>query len=171
MTYSFNQTIEQAKKDYGLGKGEYLKIQEGDNRIRILSQSMPHESEYKGTKNVKFVTWVLDRKDGVVKPYFMPLTILEQIAGLQLDPDWEFDNVPMPYDINIKAINAGTKEVKYSVIASPNKTELTADEEKAFDEKPRIEEFVQKLAEKENKGNQSQPNSDEGIDIDDIPFD
>lgn len=173
--FSFNQTIEVAKKEYGLGSGEYFKIQENDNRIRVLSQALPHESEYQGKKSVKFVAWVIDRKDGVIKPYFMPLKIVRALAALQDDPEWTFDSVPMPYDINIKAKNAGELNVEYTVIGSPNKTPLTAEEEKALAERDSIETFVQKLAEKEGKKQASQPQSevtteDEAIDVSDIPY-
>ena len=74
--YSFNETIDQAKKEYGLNKGEYFKVQEGDNKIRILSPAIGPQSEYTGKDGVtnttfKFVAWVIDRRE--VKPYFMPM--------------------------------------------------------------------------------------------------
>lgn len=171
----FNQAVETAKKD-GLGGGDYLKIKDGDNRIRVLSESIRHDSEYNGRKNVKFVTWVLDRVDGKVKPYFMPFTILEHLANLGDDPDWAFDTVPMPYDINIKAENAGSKEVKYSVICSPKMVPLTADEEKALAERGSIADYVKKLNEKDTKqpaASSAQATSTanpDDVNVDDIPF-
>jgi hypothetical protein len=147
MSYSFNQTIEQAKKEYGLNKGEYLKIQEGDNRIRVLSACIPHQGEYKGTPTFKFVAWVIDRRDGVIKPYFMPMTVMNAIGSLQTDPDYGFEDVPMPYDINVKAQDAGTKEVVYNVVPSPKQTPITDEELTELNSRLPIEKYVEKLKE------------------------
>jgi hypothetical protein len=159
MKYDFNATIKQAEKDYGLGKGEYFKVQEGDNKIRVLSACIPHQSEYKGTATFRFVAWIIDRRDGKVKLYFMPTTIMNAIGSLQLDSDYAFDEVPMPYDINIRAKNAGTKEVEYTVIPSPNRVPLTEAETIDFNSKPSIDEVVEKLAEnqKSQPGVASEP--------------
>lgn len=172
--FSFNQTVKQAEKEYGLGAGEYFKVKDGDNRIRILSQAVAHQSDYKGKKSVKFVAWVIDRRDGNVKPYFMPVTITRTLASFQDDPDWAFESVPMPYDINIKASNAGTTEVKYDVVPSPKQTAISSEEFAALEDKLPIEEFVKKLAEKENQNTpQSEPvesNEQLEINVEDIPF-
>lgn len=149
MKVNFNETIKQAEQEYGFGKGEYFKVQEGANKIRLLSACIPYPGEYKGTPTFKFAAWVLDRRDGVIKPYFMPTTVMNHIGSLQLDPDYAFDEVPMPYDININAKNAGTKEVEYSVIPSPKPTPLTPEEQEALDKKMPIGEFVEKLKERQ----------------------
>jgi len=126
---NFNVTsfLNTTRKEYGLSKGEYLKAKEGDNRMRLLSEPVAHQGSYKGQSTFKFLMFVLDRADNLIKPYFMPVMIMENISQLQLDNDWGFDGFPMPYDINIRAIGAGTKEVKYSVIASPNREPIAED--------------------------------------------
>src|SRR5437868_720580 len=119
MKYSFNDTMELAKKEYGLGKGEYFKPKDGDNRIRVLSAAIPYQSEFKGKLRVQFVCWVIDRADSKIKLYFMPASILDAIAAFQRDEDYSFEEVPMPYDINIKTEGAGDIKVKYNVVPSP----------------------------------------------------
>jgi hypothetical protein len=138
MKYSFNDTIKQAEKDYGLGKGEYFKVQEGANKLKVLSACLPHQSEFKGTPTFKFVCWIIDRRDGKVKLYFMPTTIMNAIGSLQLSDDYAFDEVPMPYDITIMAKNAGTKEVDYTVLPSPATKGLTESEQAEFEKRPPI---------------------------------
>lgn len=159
MKYSFNDTMEQAKRDYGLGSGESFKVQEGDNVIRILSPCLPHQSTYtdkagKTTTTFKFVAWILDRKDNLIKLYFMPMKIMNAIGDLQASRYYGFDEVPMPYDIVIKAKNAGKLEVEYSVLPVPEKVLLTGAEMQAFEEKPTIDEVIEKL--KEKQGTESQ---------------
>jgi hypothetical protein len=55
---------------------------------------------------------VIDRTDGKFKLFFMPNTIYKQIEALQENPDYEFTDVPMPYDITINAKGAGSKDVE-----------------------------------------------------------
>lgn len=110
------------------GSGDYFKLKEGDNRIRLLTMCLPHPNTYKGEKRFQWLCYILDRKDGRVKPYFMQHTIYKQIAALQISEDYQFASVPMPYDITIHAVGAGTKEVKYTMIPARRETPLTAEE-------------------------------------------
>lgn len=164
MQYSFNDTVKQAEKDYGLGKGEYFKVQDGDNKIRILSACIAHQGEFKGNPTFKFVCWIIDRRDSKVKLYFMPPTIMRAIGDLQMDDDYAFEEVPMPYDLNIRTKNAGTKEVEYTVIPSPKPTLITEAELTELNSKPEIEEVVQKL--KEGQKAAQEPNSSVSEDSD-----
>lgn len=149
MSVNINDLIKKAEAEYGLGKGEYFKLQEGDNKLRILSSFEPHQSVYNGKPNFKFVAWILDRRDGKIKPFFMSKTIAEYIGALQDNPDYTFDDFPMPYDITINAKGAGTKEVVYTVLAARNNTALTTEENNALIEKMPIAEFVQKLKDRD----------------------
>lgn len=172
MKFNVSEHIKKAEQEYGLGKGEYLRIEDGPNKLRLLSVPVPHESVYKGTKTFKFVAWVIDRVDGVIKPYFMPITVLRAIEALQNDPDYAFDELPMPYDITINAKNARTKDVEYTVVAARQNTPLTAEEQKALSDKIGIEEFVEKLKDRDN--NQQAPAPKEAAqpsEEDDLPPD
>ncbi len=153
--FSFKSAYQKAEKDYGLGKGEYFKAAEGDNPIRLMSEAVGYESEYQGKKNFKFVCWIIDRKDGKVKLYFMPVTVFKGIESLQENPEYHFSEVPMEYDIIINAKNAGTIDVAYTVFGARTNTPLTADELKAFKEKPTVGEVIEKL-----NNPQGQPSND-----------
>jgi len=45
---------------------------------------------------VKFVCWIIDRRDNQIKLYFMPTTVLNAVGGLQMSDDFGFEDVPMP---------------------------------------------------------------------------
>lgn len=148
--FNVNETIKRAESEYGLGKGEYFKVQEGANKVRLLSSAIGFMGSFQGKPNFKFVCWIIDRKDeNKIKLYFMPQTVLDLIGGLQMSEDFAFDSVPMPYDITIMAKGAGTKEVQYSVVPSPQRIPLTSAEETAFNKKPSIDEVIEKLKEKQ----------------------
>lgn len=156
-----NELIQKAEKEYGLGKGEYFKVQEGANKIRVLSELIFNESEYKGNPTYRFVCWVLDRKDAVIKPYFMPVSIARALGSMQEDPEYAFKDFPMPYDITINAKGAGTKEVDYQVVAARQNSPLTDMEQTALKERMPITEFVAKLNEKQSGQNVGKPAQEE----------
>jgi len=85
-----------------LAGGAVWKPKEGDNRIRLVSECLEHPGTFNGKPTFKWLCFILDRADGLVKPYFMPNNVFEQIEALQLNPDYAFDEVPMPFDITSK---------------------------------------------------------------------
>jgi hypothetical protein len=149
--FDFNKTYEQAEKQYNLDKGQYLKLKDGANRLRLVSACLPHDSIYNGRKTFKWLCQVIDRKDGILKPYFMPNTIYKMIMDLQMDPEYAFKEVPMPYDLTINATGAGSKEVKYSVFPARENTPLTTEEQNAITEAPTVTELQAKVREGEAK--------------------
>lgn len=128
MAVDFAGRMQEAEKAGLLSSGDYLKLKEGGNRFRLMTECLPHEGEYQGKRNFKWLCYVLDRTDAKVKPFFMPHTIYKVIVGLQQNPDYEFSDVPLPYDLTVNAHGAGTKEVKYTVLPARKNTDVTADE-------------------------------------------
>jgi hypothetical protein len=147
--FNFQANREVVAKQYNLGKGEYFKVKEGDNKIRLVSACLPHPSEYNGRPQFKWLCQVLDLTDNKVKPYFMPDRIYQNIMSLQMDEDYAFDEIPMPYNINIKAENAGKMEVKYAVIPSPKRIELNQEQLNAITAAPTVDELQKKIRESE----------------------
>ena len=72
-----------ALKEYGLGSGEKLKLADGDNQIRVLSEPRFIQTMFKGNLTKKFVMWVIDRKDGKVKLFYAAKTIVDYLADLE----------------------------------------------------------------------------------------
>src|SRR3990167_4136087 len=115
MKYSFNEQISQAKKEYGLGENFYT-IRDGENRLRVISPSIPVQSSWQGKLTTKFVTYVIDRTDGKVKLVRLPYIVVKAIGALQVNEEYHFEELPMPYDIIIQTTNAGTKAARYQVL-------------------------------------------------------
>jgi hypothetical protein len=177
-SFNFADARKRAEESGALGGGNYLKVKEGQNVFRLVSPCLEHRGSFNGKPTFKWFCFVLDRADGLVKQYFMPHTVYEQIAALQVTPGYEFASVPMPYDLILNVKGAGTKEVVYTVIAARQSTPLTPDEQKAVQEAGDVR-VVQKevfAAAAEKTGvpvNQTQagPRHEGGIDItvDDLP--
>jgi len=166
MAYSVNDTLKKAEKEYGLGGG-FFKVQEGDNKIRILTQFRALEEEYtnkKGetSKSVKFYCHVIDRSNGSIKLGAFPYSIMKAVASLQMNDDYSFADMPMPYDITINAVGAGTMAVKYSVMPARNNVELTAEEKKAL-ESLDIDAAIERLKEKKGISEGHDPESENEV--------
>lgn len=119
---SFSEAIKQAEKEGKIGSSVF-KPQEGKNTVRVVAGPLAHEEEYEGKPRFKWLVAVIDRKDGLVKPWFMPLSIAKMIRDLQESDDFAFQrsvDEPLPYDIVLSAKNAGTRDVEYGVV--PRKT-------------------------------------------------
>jgi hypothetical protein len=142
-----------ALKD-GLGSGEKFKLAEGENQIRVLSEPRMVESTFKGNLNRKWLAWVIDRKDGVMKLFYMPKTIIGQLADIESMKFYAFDSPPMPYDVIIKAKHAGTIDAEYTVIADPSRKALTPEELEQMKTLKPIDEVVSKLLERQTGGEQ-----------------
>ncbi len=172
MRYSFNDEVEEYKRtNPQLNQTDYFKFQEGLNKIRVLSKGEVlaehfklgicfgmekgcpfHTEEYKLTPaRIKWLMWIIDRSDNKIKLAKMPYGVIKVIGDLQKNEDFAFDEVPMPYDITISATNAGTKEVKYSVMPSIKRTEITEEETLKYDEQTPVEEIVQKMKDKQRE--------------------
>lgn len=164
--------------------GEYFKIQEGDNRIQLLSHLAPYALKWTGSRyepadegdqNVshKGVGWVL--QDGLIKSATLPYTVVRAIKELMNDPDYAFEEFPMPRLINIRAKGAGTKEVEYTVVPAPKEVEVSAEILAHLKEKMSPEDFVEKMRTSEKSKVSPEKNLDPGgisggIDGADIPF-
>jgi hypothetical protein len=114
---SFAETVTKAEAEFNLGKGGgKFKLKEGDNRVRIMSDCAPIQNTYNGKSSVKFLTFVWDYAAKQLKLAFFPHTIAKKIADLEINDDFKFSSFPMPYDLEIRAKNAGTIDVEYTVL-------------------------------------------------------
>lgn len=123
----------------------------------------------------KYWTWAVIRATGEIKVVKLPFLVAKQITMFSTDPDYEFGDFPMPYDINVNAKNAGVKEVEYVTTAARKNVPVTEDEEATLAKKTPIADILKKMKEKagvtgekgadsSKKGDYPQPETDE------VPF-
>lgn len=145
---------EEIEKKYDLGgSGKWLKLVEGDNKVRIVSQIEDFGSHFiPGPKprsvvcigkdtcpycnigekaSVKFMVYAIDRKDGLVKILQFGYTIFKQYKDYALSEDYGFEVIP-DYDMNIKRTGTG-KETEYNLIPARKPSELTVEEQASID--------------------------------------
>lgn len=152
---SFEDEFENDMKNYG-DRTDYFKPKNGDNIIRIMAEPVKEVSMFKkgicyegapycteeylaahpdkdgkpARLQLRYCTWIIDRTDGKLKIYTMPIKVTKQIIGYKTDIDggWNFDEFPMPYDINIKTKRAGTLKAEYQVLPIKKERPLTEEE-------------------------------------------
>jgi hypothetical protein len=160
-------------------EGEYFNMQEGDNRFQLLTHCAPQPLKWTGTKyepaeegdtniSIKGVCWVL--QDEKIKLAQLPYTVVKAIRALQNDPDYTFEEFPMPRLINVKAKGAGTKEVEYSVIPAPKEVSVSKEVMEELAKKPTPEEMVEKMKGKKADKPFEYPERADDINPADTPF-
>lgn len=103
---------------------DWLKLKEGKNIIHVVGEPEFLSDKfgvgivypgcgYRGT--ARYLAYVVS--DEVVKKWKMPMIVYEQLAELQENTRANFDGFPMPYKLEVSVKNAGTKDVKYIVMA------------------------------------------------------
>lgn len=124
------------QSDHAKKGGSWFKFKEGDNKLRVLTEPIAIYEDYKlgmcytdcrFQGSIKYLSYIYDFSDNAVKLMKIPYTVFQDIANFEQDEDYKFEGFPMPYGLNVRATNAGTKEVKYSTIPSPNRKELPSE--------------------------------------------
>lgn len=166
------------KRDEEFKEG-YFNIAEGDNRVQILTHCAPlaqmwdnankkYRVAEEGDKNpsIKGVCWLLH--EGKMKQAKLPYTVVKAIRSLQNDSEWGFEAFPMTRQINIKAKDAGTKEVDYSVTPTLKEFPVSDEIMKELAARPTPEDIIEKMKNKVSPRNKS--DYPEGPNPEDIPF-
>lgn len=126
---------------------KFIKLQPGDNRVRVVAKPVVVDIHWeKGvdgstkkvvcpgpgcpickaghTPQLRYQVLVIDRADGEVKVLEGGPRIFGAIRDYAMDPDY---GDPTKYDLKIKKEGQG-RETKYTVMAAPKQTELSAAE-------------------------------------------
>lgn len=151
-------------------KGEWIKLQDGDNKLRIVSEFESFGNHYiretgdsgicigkeKGCRfcavgdkpKVNYLCWAIDRKDNKIKLFRFGYSIYEQLVNMSQSEEWGFVSDTMPYDITIKRSGSGLT-TKYHILGSPKLTSLTFAEDEELKGKNSVANIISSLKEKE----------------------
>ena len=93
----------------------------------------------------KWMAWAIDRSNGKLVIVTLPYRISKSLREHMDSEESGFEGFPMPYDINIKAKNAGTKEVEYEFIASRKDTPVTKEELHELEGKTPVDQILDRM--------------------------
>lgn len=174
--------IDKREEEIEVSRAEgYFDIVEGKQEFVLLTHCAPLAQVWDGKKyrpaeegdknvSIKGVCWVL--QDGKIKQAKLPYSVVKDIRAYQQNPEWEFA-LPFPHTFTLTAKGAKTKEVEYSLNASPKEITLPASVLEDLAKKPKPEDIVARI--KGDKTNSTVDDSEinypeENIDPKDIPF-
>jgi hypothetical protein len=164
---SFATEIAESKEK----SNDFFKFQEGSNKMRILTDFVRVESINRGGKyggivggntkptaqdskdgnvQVKGWAWALIRSTGELKIVQFGKTILAPIVALRANDEYKFKDFPMPYDIDVQAKGAGTKEVVYTVVPARANTEVTPEEMEGLNKQSTIAQILKAIIDKQD---------------------
>lgn len=155
---NINDQLEIEMKDTTVNKGfDFYRMQDGDNKFRILSEGAvlaqhffgkgqkpsvcygiskgcPFHKETDLNPSIKYTCYILDRMDDTIKLADLPYSVIRSVGELQKDEDYSFDDFPMPYDIKVTYRKEEAPAKMYTVIASPKREPLSKDKLEKLDE-------------------------------------
>lgn len=148
-------------------RADRFKLKNGDNKIVILTNpigfstvfgiGMAYENcgygQYAGRK---YKCYILDTTDEQVKIADFSYTTAQKLSALSEGTRTAFQGFPMPYAINLKTSNAGTKEVTTDVLAMEDYTlsEAVLSQIEAYSP---IQEIIDNLKKWQKKQNEENP--------------
>lgn len=176
-------------------KNGFLKLKEGENKIRLVSEFGERTTHYKKgeclkdncpfckeerdlpkkekTRRVSYMCHVIDRSDNEFKIAEFGPMIMEQLVSLASNSQYGFDVIP-PYDITINRKGQGLA-TEYTVIADRGDTALTESEKEIISKLELPSVIIEKMVKKtiEKVGGVPEANESQEVEesnIDDIPF-
>lgn len=172
--FSFNEAVERrAEGDMPKSSSGWITFAQGDNRVRLLSEPASYaehyiEQGYKGVcvgtddncpgclseqkPAIKYLFWAIDRRDSQIKLCKITWGIYKQLGVLQADPEYAFDGMPMPYDVNIKVNKeASSPSGYYTVVPARTSVPLTNGETAELGKQTPIKEVAEKIKAKKVK--------------------
>lgn len=145
---------------------DFFRFKEGSNKMRILTDFQLVKSVWKGqtplgidyvgretsdgeTIRTQGWAWAYLLETSELKIVQFGKVILSQLVELKNSAEYHFDNFPMPYDIDIKAKDAGKQTVTYTVIPARANREVSEAEMSALNKKKPIKDIIELMLEKQ----------------------
>ncbi len=118
-------TLPRVIASHFFGKGSKPAICYGQDKGCPFHERNDDNDDDYGKLSVKYVAYVLDRKDNKVKVADLPYTIMKKLGTLEEDEDWKFEGFPMPYDMKVFFDKDKSPAEMYDVNQSPTKEPIS----------------------------------------------
>ena len=130
------KSFKETSKKLGMG-GDYYKLQDGENKVRILTEPEPIFSHFSasgsttcpgdllcpickagGKKTAKIMLYIIDRTDNDIKLAEFGWSVYKALGELANSSEYGFSDLP-PYDVIIKRTGEG-KDTRYTTVPGRN---------------------------------------------------
>jgi hypothetical protein len=118
---------------YGKAKGDPLRSKDDwdyskEGRLAYPIKVGDDGEERETRPSFRTVYYIIDRVDGKIKQAEFPASVVKQIGALQENPDYQFEEMPMPFDIRITYNKKNTPATMYKVDVKPTSAAPTKDQ-------------------------------------------
>ena len=164
---SLRMGVGQYRTLYGKEKGDPLRSRmdwDHEKEGRILYPLSDRDEGTEARASIRSVYYVIDRNDGKVKQAEFPYSVAKQLGELQQNPDYAFDEMPMPFDIRITYNKSNPPAQMYKVDVKPASAAPT--KEQLDDLKKRMEKYSPEAVVEDKKKRQMEEDMKRGIWID-----
>lgn len=111
--------------------GGFLKIDDGQTVvIRIASEPVIFNSEFKGKTSTRYAWAVYNHDEGIAQVFSQSGTFFKNLAVFANDDEY---GDPTTYNIKVTRTGTGT-DSSYTIVASPKKAPLTKEQQEAVEE-------------------------------------
>lgn len=149
------------------GKGQKSKVCYGAERgCPYHGEGAPRDDKNNEKKpSVKFVAYVLDRRDDTIKLGELPYSVIKVVTDLQEDSDYAFEDFPAPYDLKINYDKDASPADMYKTLPAPKIEPLNEEQAADLAEKMKKitpETYVQKRKDKQHQSDAADAAFDNG---------
>lgn len=160
-----------------MNTSDFYQMKEGSNKMRIMTDFTEVKTINRNQKYAGIVSednqeqsgdsirtqgwaWAIIRGDktkeiedelAIVK---FGRKILGQLVALKNNPEYAFDSMPVPYDIDVQTKDAGEMSVVYTVVPARQNTEVAEKEMEKLNKKKTVEEIIKSMIDKQDGKNQ-----------------
>lgn len=181
-TFDLNNWDNEEPKSSG---SDFFKIPEGKTKLRILTDFVKVQTVWEGVypnskpvgaftgqtlrddQSVQTKGWCWIETDGELKILQTPVAIIKKLAELKQNPEYAWEEMPMPFDITIA--NSGEGPNRYSVEPARQNTPVSEEILTKLADSTPIEEVIERIEAK-----RGEENTTDGIDYPEgdgnIPF-
>jgi len=89
---------------------------------------MDEKSGKPRSPSIKYMAYIVDREEpNNIRLADLPYSLMKQLSDLKNDPDWSFDELPMPYSVTVKYNPDAAGTDMYKLIPSPTRVPVSAE--------------------------------------------
>lgn len=75
--------------------------------------------------SIKYMAYIVDREEPEnIRLADLPFTVMKQLSDFKSDPDWSFEELPMPYSVTVKYDPDAAGTDMYKLIPSPTRVPI-----------------------------------------------
>lgn len=120
-------------------------------KAAAIAEGKDPEKVKRSNLSFKWLMWAINRTTGKLVILELTNTVVKKLRNYMDSDEYGFKAWPMPYDITVSVVNAGTKEAEYDMVAARKDSPITPEETEAFEKLTPIDQIVERMKAKKRE--------------------